>query len=1041
MRRLLGGKNILLMLFIISLFSSFFVTNSSNSAFAGPLDEDSITYTKSMCEEMGFEWEDGWFLKGCKVKFLKKEDGKYKQTGDYGKGGDREAGNGGMHKYAAYVQKDANKPCVSGFKSETIKIDDFAEEKACVKNDGLKDKEYGLPPSLTNADGKDKRVKLDENNCKNYGGEFRINQKAFVDQPGKCIFSKEDGSEIAYEYDTDIPDTFYTYDKNHKCPSGYKEEHKTVGNTTAAKCTKLVTNSNGDQVPADDPSVTGKTEDGAGKKDPKKDCDVDLALNWWMCPALSVGAEMTSKLYGFVAEHFLKVNSADLFKNGNDSTYNAWQSFRDIGNVIFIIAIMAIVISQITGYGISNYGIKKMLPKILVMAILINLSWYVAVIGVDISNILGKNIFKLFLDISVTAEQIGGKTGFDKLVSDVASFLAAGAGLATVVAGAGGILAALAVAVFGIFSFVVILLVRQAIVILCVVASPIAIAAIVLPNTEGFFKKWFSIYKSMIFIYPMASIIMGAAILASTVLRNTQGIGDLEKILFTLIPAMALIGTVKIIKTTLHALGSIGNKISGVLNKGGEITAKKARESDANKAINRKMLNGLSPLRHASIPLGKGRRLHFSSRTRAIAEKARQDAHEAKHLNYTNESIMKAYGNKEELSSTQAALLRSAQAGLNKAGNDNIKNLAAIYSHDIDEIRRGNFTNLDDRNTYDKLRNSGDIAGAEKFKESVIVKYVQEAMTTGETQDHGKALMTALYETDGIKPESIISSSLSTLSNEQLSKDKLQIMAQGMATTAYIGKLGQKDATAESMLKLHAFGDGNKYGYTYQSVAQSEAPHSGLTMDKLLSQNKDSLTNTSQFVASNLNNKDNPTSQASAKEIAKMAADILHSPQKMASLGGDERKILMDIASHNPTTSDGNKEPSPKVGQSNKGAISSSASPAVAVISSDEAKLMAKKISEEVDFGKLTDSQKELIKLANNNDTNNNLADNQLVNAATRVHLEQQAKDMANYQKNQVDNLHRAMQSGQYNSLMNKEYSTLNNREKIIVDAIRQVKK
>ena len=57
---------------------------------------------------------------------------------------------------------------------------------------------------------------------------------------------------------------------------------------------------------------------------------------------------------------------------------------------------MAIVISQITGYGISNYGIKKMLPKILVMAILINLSWYVAVIGVDISNILGKGIFNLF---------------------------------------------------------------------------------------------------------------------------------------------------------------------------------------------------------------------------------------------------------------------------------------------------------------------------------------------------------------------------------------------------------------------------------------------------------------------------------------------------------------------------------------------------------------------------------------------------------------------------------------------------------------------
>ena len=198
MRKLLGGKNILLILFIISLFSSFFVTNSSNSAFAGIWDKDNVTYTESMCKEMGLEWEPGVVFKGCKVRYLEKKDGVYKQTGDYGSGGDREAGNGGMHKYAAYVQKDASKPCASGFKSETIEIDNFASEKACVKTDGLDDKDYGLPPSLTNADGKDKRVKLDENNCKNYGGEFRISQKAFVDQPGKCIFRKEDGSEIDY---------------------------------------------------------------------------------------------------------------------------------------------------------------------------------------------------------------------------------------------------------------------------------------------------------------------------------------------------------------------------------------------------------------------------------------------------------------------------------------------------------------------------------------------------------------------------------------------------------------------------------------------------------------------------------------------------------------------------------------------------------------------------------------------------------------------------------------------------------------------------
>ena len=294
MRKLLGGKNILLILFIISLFSSFFVTNSSNSAFAGIWDKDNVTYTESMCKEMGLEWEPGVIFKGCKVRYLEKKDGEYKAVGDYDKGGDREAGNGGMHKYAAYVQKDEDKPCASGFKSETIKIENHVDQKACVKTDGLEDKDYGFPPSLTNADGKDKRVKLDENNCKNYGGEFGYTEIHGRVRQEKCIFRKEDGSETFYNYDTDIPDTFYTYDKNHKCPSGYKEEPFMAGKTAASKCTKLVTNSNGEQVPATDPSVAGKTGD--DKDEGKSNCKVDH-FGWIVCPGAKAMGSMVSGLY------------------------------------------------------------------------------------------------------------------------------------------------------------------------------------------------------------------------------------------------------------------------------------------------------------------------------------------------------------------------------------------------------------------------------------------------------------------------------------------------------------------------------------------------------------------------------------------------------------------------------------------------------------------------------------------------------------------------------------------------------------------------
>ena len=118
MRKLLGGKNILLMLFIISLFSSFFVTNSSNSAFA----KNTVEYKDSMCEEMGLkafnpEWYDIFHKKGCLVKYLEKKDGVYKPGGNYGKGGDGQSGNSDMYKFDAYVQEDTNKPCASGFKS------------------------------------------------------------------------------------------------------------------------------------------------------------------------------------------------------------------------------------------------------------------------------------------------------------------------------------------------------------------------------------------------------------------------------------------------------------------------------------------------------------------------------------------------------------------------------------------------------------------------------------------------------------------------------------------------------------------------------------------------------------------------------------------------------------------------------------------------------------------------------------------------------------------------------------------------------------
>ncbi|MCZ6324111.1 hypothetical protein O5165_25825, partial [Escherichia coli] len=49
--------------------------------------------------------------------------------------------------------------------------------------------------------------------------------------------------------------------------------------------------------------------------------------------------------------------------------------------------------------GLNNYSIKKMLPRLIVAAILVNLSYYICAIAVDISNILGHSLQQALIDI------------------------------------------------------------------------------------------------------------------------------------------------------------------------------------------------------------------------------------------------------------------------------------------------------------------------------------------------------------------------------------------------------------------------------------------------------------------------------------------------------------------------------------------------------------------------------------------------------------------------------------------------------------------
>ena len=129
-----------------------------------------------------------------------------------------------------------------------------------------------------------------------------------------------------------------------------------------------------------------------------------------------------------------------------------------------------------------------MLPRLFIAAVLVNISFYLCALAVDISNILGASVYSFFQNIEVSGGGTGGTSTWATVMGPI---LIAGIGVALLVMFVISLPALLAFALV-----ILILIARQAFVILLIVMAPIAFVAYLLPNTEQWFKKWWKAFLS-----------------------------------------------------------------------------------------------------------------------------------------------------------------------------------------------------------------------------------------------------------------------------------------------------------------------------------------------------------------------------------------------------------------------------------------------------------------------------------------------------------------------------------------------------------------
>ena len=299
-------------------------------------------------------------------------------------------------------------------------------------------------------------------------------------------------------------------------------------------------------------------------------CDVQ-GIGWIICPVSNWLADGIDYMYSALQE-FLKTKPLET-TNQNSGIYLAWVIMRNISNVAFIVAFLVIIYSQLTSVGISNYGVKKMLPRLVIAAVLVNLSFTICAVLLDLSNIAGYAFQDAFMGIKNTISTVGENTStwtWSEVISTALSngALAVGAGYAVSLALTTELLPMLvpAATLAGLTLLFILLIMaaRQALIIILIIVSPLAFVCYLLPGTEKWFKKWRDLFLTMLVFFPAFAAVFGGAQLAGIIIiQNAAGPnGAIMHILGMLVQIIPLAITPLIMKLSGGVLG----KFAGFVN-------------------------------------------------------------------------------------------------------------------------------------------------------------------------------------------------------------------------------------------------------------------------------------------------------------------------------------------------------------------------------------------------------------------------------------------------------------------------------------------
>lgn len=179
----------------------------------------------------------------------------------------------------------------------------------------------------------------------------------------------------------------------------------------------------------------------------------------------------------------------------NPFVQTGWSVVRDVANWFFIVFLLIAAISTILD--IPSYNARKVLPRLIVAALLVNFSLFITAFSVNVAQ----GFMSIFVgQLAAQYEDIGQVYINGMKIANVATFDPSISGgfftekLTDVAVKIGGKIATIFFLLFAIYIFaflVVALIYRFVILWMLIILSPLAFVSAVLPATQAFWNRWF----------------------------------------------------------------------------------------------------------------------------------------------------------------------------------------------------------------------------------------------------------------------------------------------------------------------------------------------------------------------------------------------------------------------------------------------------------------------------------------------------------------------------------------------------------------------